>query len=70
MAVHEVGTARMGNDPKKFVLDPFNQAHDVKNLLVTDGSCYRVLGMPESDSDHDGDHGPGLRPFDRPFSPQ
>jgi choline dehydrogenase-like flavoprotein len=40
MAVHEVGTARMGNDPKKFVLDPFNQAHDVKNLLVTDGSCY------------------------------
>ena len=40
MAVHEVGTARMGNDPKKFVLDAFNQAHDVKNLLVTDGSCY------------------------------
>jgi choline dehydrogenase-like flavoprotein len=40
MAVHEVGTARMGNDLKKFVLDPFNQVHDVKNLLVTDGSCY------------------------------
>ena len=40
MAVHEVGTARMGNDPKKFVLNPFNQAHDVENLFVTDGSCY------------------------------
>jgi choline dehydrogenase-like flavoprotein len=40
MAVHEVGTARMGNDPKKFVLNPFNQAHDVKNLFVTDGACY------------------------------
>jgi len=40
MAVHEVGTARMGNDPKKFVLNAFNQAHDVKNLFVTDGSCY------------------------------
>jgi choline dehydrogenase-like flavoprotein len=40
MAVHEVGTARMGNDPNKFVLNPFNQAHDVENLFVTDGSCY------------------------------
>ena len=40
MAVHEVGTARMGSDPKKFVLNAFNQAHDVKNLFVTDGSCY------------------------------
>ncbi|HXK01027.1 MAG TPA: GMC family oxidoreductase [Verrucomicrobiae bacterium] len=40
MAVHEVGTARMGNDPKKSVLNAFNQAHDVKNLLVTDGACY------------------------------
>jgi choline dehydrogenase-like flavoprotein len=40
MAIHEVGTARMGNDPKKSVLNPFNQAHDVNNLLVTDGSCY------------------------------
>ncbi len=40
MAVHEVGTARMGNDPKKFVLNAFNQAHDVENLMVTDGSCF------------------------------
>ena len=40
MTVHEVGTARMGNDPKKSVLNAFNEAHDVKNLLVTDGACY------------------------------
>ena len=40
MAVHEVGTARMGNDPKKSVLDAFCQSHDVPNLLVTDGSCF------------------------------
>ena len=40
MAIHEVGTARMGNDPKKSVLDSFCQSHDVSNLLVTDGSCF------------------------------
>ncbi|MBI3696906.1 MAG: GMC family oxidoreductase [Acidobacteria bacterium] len=38
--IHEVGTARMGNDPKTSVLNRFNQAHDVKNLFVTDGACY------------------------------
>jgi len=40
MAIHEVGTARMGTDPKKSVLNAWNQAHDVKNLFVTDGSCF------------------------------
>lgn len=40
MAIHEVGTARMGNDPKKSVLNAYNQTHDVKNLFVTDGSCF------------------------------
>ncbi|MBV9622820.1 MAG: GMC family oxidoreductase [Acidobacteria bacterium] len=40
MAVHEVGTARMGEDPKKSVLNPFCQSHDVSNLLMTDGSCF------------------------------
>ncbi len=40
MAVHEVGTVRMGTDPKKSVLNAFNQSHDVSNLLVTDGSCF------------------------------
>jgi choline dehydrogenase-like flavoprotein len=40
MAIHEVGTARMGNDPKKSVLNAFCQSHDVPNLLVTDGSGF------------------------------
>lgn len=37
--IHEMGTARMGQDPKTSVLNKWNQAHDVKNLFVTDGSC-------------------------------
>jgi len=37
--VHEMGTARMGNDPKTSVLNKWNQLHDVKNVFVTDGSC-------------------------------
>ncbi|PYU77138.1 MAG: hypothetical protein DMG49_00160 [Acidobacteria bacterium] len=40
MAIHELGTARMGNDPKKSVLNAFNQAHDVKNLFVMDGASF------------------------------
>ncbi|MBI3650656.1 MAG: GMC family oxidoreductase [Acidobacteria bacterium] len=39
-SVHETGTARMGNDPKTSVLNKFNQAHDVKNLFVTDGASF------------------------------
>jgi choline dehydrogenase-like flavoprotein len=40
MAIHELGTARMGNDPKKSVLNAFNQAHDVKNVFVMDGASF------------------------------
>lgn len=40
MAIHEVGTARMGLDPKTSVLNNYNQAHDIKNLFVTDGACF------------------------------
>ncbi len=36
--VHEMGTARMGLDPKTSVLNKWNQVHEVKNLFVTDGS--------------------------------
>ncbi|HMD42459.1 MAG TPA: GMC family oxidoreductase [Candidatus Acidoferrum sp.] len=36
--IHEVGTARMGSDPKTSVLNGYCQAHDVKNLFVTDGA--------------------------------
>ena len=36
--IHEVGTARMGADPKTSVLNGYCQSHDVKNLFVTDGA--------------------------------
>lgn len=39
MAIHEMGTARMGNDPKTSVLNKWNQMHEVNNVFVTDGSC-------------------------------
>src|SRR6266540_4196089 len=39
LAIHEMGTARMGRDPKTSVLNANNQAHDVPNLFVTDGAC-------------------------------
>jgi len=39
-SIHEVGTCRMGADPKKSVLNGWNQAHDVKNLFVLDGSAF------------------------------
>lgn len=38
-AVHEMGTARMGRDPKTSVLNGYNQLHDCKNIFITDGSC-------------------------------
>ncbi|WP_219222445.1 GMC oxidoreductase [Pedobacter antarcticus] len=38
MAIHECGTARMGNDPKTSVLNKWNQMHEVSNVFVTDGS--------------------------------
>jgi choline dehydrogenase-like flavoprotein len=37
--IHEMGTARMGRDPKTSVLNGWNQAHDVPNLFITDGAC-------------------------------
>jgi choline dehydrogenase-like flavoprotein len=38
--IHEVGTTRMGDDPKTSVLNQHCQAWDVKNLYVTDGGCF------------------------------
>jgi choline dehydrogenase-like flavoprotein len=37
--IHEMGTARMGRDPKTSVLNAFNQCHDAGNVFVTDGAC-------------------------------
>ncbi len=39
-ASHDVGTIRMGRNPKTSVLNSYCQAHEVKNLFVTDGSCF------------------------------
>ena len=39
LLIHEMGTARMGRDPATSVLNGYNQAHDVKNLFVTDGAA-------------------------------
>ncbi len=39
-ASHEVGTVRMGKDPRTSVLNGYCQAREVKNLFVTDGSCF------------------------------
>lgn len=39
VGVHEMGTARMGRDPKTSVLNANNQLHAVSNVFVTDGAC-------------------------------
>lgn len=39
LAIHEMGTARMGRDPKTSVLNGFNQVHACKNVFVTDGAA-------------------------------
>jgi choline dehydrogenase-like flavoprotein len=39
-SLHETGTCRMGNDPKKFVTNRFGQTHDVPNLYVCDASVF------------------------------
>jgi choline dehydrogenase-like flavoprotein len=44
MGIHEVGVARMGRDPKTSVLNQFQQAHDVANLFVMDGSGFPSSG--------------------------
>jgi choline dehydrogenase-like flavoprotein len=44
LGIHEMGTACMGKDPKKSVLNKYNQAHDVPNLFITDGSAMASSG--------------------------
>lgn len=39
MGIHEMGTARMGRDPKTSVLNEHNQVWDAPNVFVTDGAC-------------------------------
>ena len=40
LGIHEVGIARMGNDPRRSALNQFQQSHDVKNLFVMDGAGF------------------------------
>jgi choline dehydrogenase-like flavoprotein len=42
--IHEVGTARMGSDPRTSVVNQYCQAHDVENVFVTDGACWVTIG--------------------------
>lgn len=45
--IHECGTARMGTNPKKSVLNAYNQVHDAKNVFVTDGAAFVTQGCYE-----------------------
>lgn len=42
--IHEMGTARMGRDPKSSILNKWNQIHEVPNVFVTDGACMTSSG--------------------------
>ncbi len=44
LGIHEMGTARMGRDPKTSVLNKWNQLHEVKNVFVTDGAAMTSAG--------------------------
>ena len=43
-AIHEMGGASMGNDPKGSVTNAFNQLHDAPNVFVTDGAAMNSCG--------------------------
>jgi choline dehydrogenase-like flavoprotein len=45
--IHECGTARMGKDARKSVVNSFGQLHDVKNVFVTDGAVFVTQGCYE-----------------------
>ena len=42
--IHEMGTARMGHNPKTSMLNKWNQVHHVPNVFVTDGACMTSAG--------------------------
>jgi choline dehydrogenase-like flavoprotein len=44
LGIHEMGTARMGHDPKTSVLNKYNQVHGAENVFVTDGACMTSAG--------------------------
>ena len=48
--IHEVGTVRMGDDPKTSPLNKYCQAHEVKNLFVADGAPF--VSNPDKNPTH------------------
>ena len=51
-SIHEVGTCRMGDNPKTSVLNKWNQSHDIKNLYVVDGAAFATLRLAEPHHDN------------------
>lgn len=43
--IHEIGGARMGNDPETSILNRWNQVHDCKNVFVTDGAAFSSVAI-------------------------
>ncbi len=64
-SIHELGTARMGNDPKTSVVNQFQQSHDVPNLHGGGWQQPRERVLPESYLDHHGAVLALLRPSGR-----
>ena len=59
--IHEMGSARMGNDPSDSVLNKWCQTHDVPNLFVTDGAFHDLRSLSKSINFIHGFHRKGLR---------
>jgi choline dehydrogenase-like flavoprotein len=45
--VHLLGTCRMGNDPRRSVVDRYHRTHDVPNLFLCDGSSFVTSGRSQ-----------------------
>jgi choline dehydrogenase-like flavoprotein len=43
-ATHNMGVARMGEDPTTSVCNPWGQTHDIDNLFISDGSLFPTSG--------------------------
>ena len=54
-SIHEVGSCRMGDDPRASVLNSWNQSHDIRNFVGRGRQQFRYSRMAES---HVDDHGP------------